>query len=97
VLLHRGEFDQALPLLKRAVSIAPKDPKIHEQLGHLYLQQDDLAEAEGEFEQSLSLDPANAALHFLLGQTYRRQGLSQKAQQEFARAAAMMGTHSGQP
>jgi tetratricopeptide (TPR) repeat protein len=96
VLIHRDRIDEALPLLKRAARVAPKDPKIHEQLGHVYLQKENLSAAAAEFEQAAALDPSNSALHFLLGQTYRRQGLKDKAQQEFARAAAMMGTHSSE-
>ncbi len=94
VLIHRDRIDEALPLLTRAAEVAPKDPRIHEQLGHLYLQKEMLPAAAAEFEQAVALDPSNSAPHYLLGQTYRRQGLTDKAQQEFARAAAMMGTHS---
>ena len=94
VLIHRGQFDQALPLLTSAVAIAPKDPKIHEQLGHLYLQKGDLAGSQREFEQAVALSPGNAALHFMLGQVYRRQGQDARARAEFARAAALNGAHS---
>ena len=94
VLIHRGQLDQALPLLTRAVAIAPKDPKIHEQLGHLYLQKEDMASSQREFEQAVALSPGNAGLHFMLGQVYRRQGQNAMARAEFARAAELNGAHS---
>lgn len=94
ILIHHDRPEEALPLLTRAVAIAPRDPKIREQLGHLYLQEGKLVEAQREFEEAVSLSPDSAALHFLLGQVYRRQGLDEKARIEFARAAALNGSHS---
>lgn len=94
VLIHHGRPEEALPLLTRAVAIAPRDPKIREQLGHLYLQQRQFGNAQREFEEAVSLSPDSAALHFLLGQVYRRQGLEEKANAEFARASALNGSHS---
>lgn len=94
VLMHRGHFDEALLLLTRAVAIAPRDPKIREQLGHLYLHQGKLSDATQQFTQAVALSPDNAALHFMLGQVYRRQGQDARARAEFARAAALNGSHS---
>lgn len=84
VLLHRGELAAAEPLLKRAATLAPKDPHIHEQLGHLYLQRGDFASAQQELAQACQLDPGNSGLHFLLGQAYRHLGRQQEADAEFA-------------
>jgi tetratricopeptide (TPR) repeat protein len=94
VLIHHGRPEEALPLLTRAIAIAPRDPKIREQLGHLYLQQGKLVDAQREFEEAVSLSPESAAMHFLLGQVYRRQGMDEKAREEFARAAVLNGSHS---
>jgi Flp pilus assembly protein TadD len=89
VLLHRGKLKEAEPLLEKAGSLAPKDSHIHEQLGHLYLQQSDYAGAEREFQEACRLDPANSGLHFLLGQAYRRLGRKEQAQAEFAISARL--------
>jgi Flp pilus assembly protein TadD len=94
ILIHHGRTEEALPLLIKAASIAPLDPKIREQLGHLYLQQGRLDEAQHEFEEAVSLSPDSSAFHFLLGQVYRRQGLNDKAKTEFVRAAELNGSHS---
>jgi Flp pilus assembly protein TadD len=94
ILIHHGRTDEALPLLIKAASIAPQDPKIREQLGHLYLQQGMLDEAQREFEKTVALSPDSSAFHFLLGQVYRRQGLNEKAKTEFTCAAELNGSHS---
>jgi Flp pilus assembly protein TadD len=94
ILIHHGRTDEALPLLIKAASIAPRDPKIREQLGHLYLQQGKLGEAQHEFEETVALSPNSSAFHFLLGQVYRREGLNDRANIEFARAAELNGSHS---
>ena len=96
ILIHHGRTEEALPLLIKAASIAPLDPKIREQLGHLYLQQGKLDEAQYEFEKAVALSPDSSALHFLLGQVYRRQGSNDKAKTEFIRAAELNGSHSTQ-
>jgi Flp pilus assembly protein TadD len=96
VLIHHGRSEEALPLLKKAVTIAPRDPKIREQLGHLYLQEGKLVEAQQEFEAAVALSPDSSAFHFLLGQVYRRQGLDVKAKTEFSRASELNGSHSTQ-
>ncbi len=92
--IYEGKFDEALPLLSKAVTIAPRDPRTHEQLGQLYLHTHQLALAQSEFEQAVALSPDKASLHFLLGQAYHRQGLEQKAKEQFDLSSALSGTHS---
>jgi Flp pilus assembly protein TadD len=89
VLLHRGRLKEAEPLLERAASLAPKDSHIHEQLGHLYLQQGNYAAAQREFDEACRLDPENSGLHFLLGQAYRHLGRQKEAQAQFAISARL--------
>jgi Flp pilus assembly protein TadD len=91
VLVHQGSLDEARRLLKQAAAIAPLDPRVHEQLGHLYLQMPKLAEAQAEFEEAVRLEPKNAALHFLLGKVYRQQGRAEKAKAEFEESARLSG------
>jgi tetratricopeptide (TPR) repeat protein len=89
VLLHRGDLSEAEPLLTQAAELAPNDPRIHEQLGHLYMQKADYGAAQRELQQACKLDPKNSGLHFLLGQAYRHLGRQQEAQAEFAVAARL--------
>ena len=94
VLVHQGKLEEARKLLTEAVKIAPNDPRIHEQFGHLYLQLPMLAEAQREFEAAIRLEPKNPALHFLLGKVYHQQGDEGKAKSEFAVSASLSGEHS---
>ena len=94
VFEQKDQPQQALTLLLQAEQISPRDPKIHEHLGKVYLLQNDLPKAQAELEQATALAPNDAGLHFQLGQVYRRAGLTDKAKVEFARTAAINGTHS---
>lgn len=89
VLLHRGNLDEAEPLLVKAAALAPKDPRIHEQLGHLYMQKTDYGTAEHELQKACELDPKSSSLHYLLGQAYRHLGKAQEAKAEFAVSARL--------
>jgi tetratricopeptide (TPR) repeat protein len=89
VLVHRAELAEALPLLQRAVAIAPRDPRIHEQLGQVYMQQGNYLEAQKSLEAATRLDPEKSNLHFLLGQAYRHLGRQQEAKTEFDAAARL--------
>jgi tetratricopeptide (TPR) repeat protein len=89
VLLHRGDLTEAETLLIRAAALAPKDPRIHEQLGHLYMQKADYGAAEHELKQACDLDPKSSSLHFLLGQAYRHLGRLEEAKAEFATSARL--------
>ena len=94
ILIRKGSLEEAERLLKQAVAIAPKDPRIRDQLGHLYMQQEQFAKAQIEFEQAVALAPENASFHFLLGRVYRHEGIRDKADVEFARAAKLKGGRS---
>ena len=96
LLVERYRLDEALPLLREAVRIAPGESKAHAALGRLYQRKGDLAAAQGELERAVALDANSGSLHFQLGQVYRRQGAKAKAAAEFAQASALDGTHSNE-
>lgn len=94
LLTDQNQADKALPYLQVAVGLAPKNPRVHEELGRAYDVRNQLPQAQHELEQAASLAPSASGLHFKLGQIYRRQGLRDKAQQEFAICAKLNSTHS---
>src|SRR5882757_1751627 len=94
LLQHRNQLPEAQQLLEQAARIAPKEPRIHENLGQVYLHTDRAADAVKEFADAVRLAPQNPRYHYLLGQAYRRTGEEGQAKQEFARSAALNGTHS---
>jgi Flp pilus assembly protein TadD len=89
-----NQFDESLLLLKRALSIAPKNPSIHEELGKVYLATNKLSQAQSELEQAVALAPDTSSLHYKLGQILRKQGETERAQQEFAICERLNGAHS---
>ncbi len=94
LLQHRNQLPEAQQLLEQAAKIAPKDPRIHENLGQVYLHTDRAADAVKEFADAVRLAAQNPRYHYLLGQAYRRTGAEEQAKEEFARSAALNGTHS---
>jgi tetratricopeptide (TPR) repeat protein len=88
-LLHRGELTEAEAILSKAEALGPKNPRIHEQLGHLYMQKSDYGAAEHELKEACELDPKSSSLHFLLGQTYRHLGKLPEAKAEFSTSARL--------
>jgi len=94
VYLEMGRTDEALPLLREAVGVAPKDPRIREQLGQALMQKGELAGARVEFQEAVALDPGKASYHFLLGRVDHRLGFEAESKVEMGRAAALNGTHS---
>ncbi len=91
ILVRNGSLEEAERLLEQAVVIAPRDPRVRDQLGHVYLQQEHFDKAQLEFEQAVALAPESASFHFLLGRVYRHEGMKEKADAEFARAAELKG------
>ena len=94
LLLHRNQMQEAQDLLEQAARIAPREPRIHENLGQVFLRTGRDADAVAEFGAAVKLAPGNPRYHFLLGQACRRNGDDARAREEFAKSAALNGTHS---
>jgi Flp pilus assembly protein TadD len=88
------DFSSAVPLLTKAAQLSPENPKIHEELGHVYEGQGILSKAQSELEQAVALAPNTPALHFELGQIYRREQLRALAEHEFEVCEKLNSTHS---
>ncbi len=69
-------------LLKTAITLDPKLPEAHLQLGNLYSDQNKYAEAVPEYEKALQLSPDLADAHYRLGQAYVRIGDKERGQQQ---------------
>ena len=94
LLTDEGDLDKATSYLQKAASIAPKNPKTHEELGAAYQAQKNFHQAQFEYEQAVALAPDSSALHFKLGQVYRKQGSMELARREFDICAKINSTHS---
>ena len=94
LLIDQGDLPAAVQQLTKAATLAPDNPKIHEELGRALQTKGDFEGAQSQLETAVKLAPNAAALHFKLGQTYRHRGLTDRAQQEFAICAKLNGGHS---
>jgi tetratricopeptide (TPR) repeat protein len=94
LLIDQDQPSQALPHLEQAATLAPRNPKVHEQLGRAYDALNMPAKAQHELEQAVALAPDASGLHFKLGQIYRRLGMRQQAKQQFDICAKLDSTHS---
>src|SRR5215831_13886061 len=82
--LQRGEKEQALKEMKKAVALDPQSAAAHQLLGQAYMLQgtyEMIGEAKSEFVQALALDP-----NLAWARLYLDQGLTQKAKEQLETA-----------
>ena len=89
-----SQFDQALLNLTKAVELAPENPRVHEELAHVYESMNNLPAAQSELEKAAALAPQASALHFKLARVYRRQGMQEQARRELDLCEKLSGTQS---
>ena len=94
LLANQGHLKEAVPNLQKAVELDAQNPKIHEEMGHVYEQLQEFGKAQSEFESAIALAPKVSSLHFQLGRIYQKEGMTERAKDEFARCALLNGTHS---
>ncbi|HZS49643.1 MAG TPA: tetratricopeptide repeat protein [Bryobacterales bacterium] len=84
-LLRDGQPEKALPLLERAVQLAPGLAAAHFELGKLYSQQGRREEALRAYEAAVKADPGHPEAWYRLGQAYMRAGRREDAEKALAR------------
>ena len=94
-LLSEGKAAEAVPLLEKAVAIAPQCADCHGKLGRALKATGKNAAAIAELEKAVALDPNNAQLHYALGHAYQAAKMTDKAKKEFAIAAKMYASKDG--
>jgi tetratricopeptide (TPR) repeat protein len=76
-------LDQVESLLKKSIALDPSFADAHLQLGNVYSERRQYAQAIPEYQQALELAPDVPDTHFRLGQAYSRTGKTDLAQAEF--------------
>jgi tetratricopeptide (TPR) repeat protein len=82
-------LDESIRLLGLAVKHAPKDATIRNNLGNVYLLDDQYDKAAANFRKALALDPRLIPTLISLGKAYRKLGKGEEAKQTFERALAL--------
>ncbi len=77
------DLHQIESLLKKAVTLDPKLADAHLQLGNLYSDQSQYAQAIPEYRKALESNPHLADARYRLGQAYVHTGEKDKAQEQF--------------
>lgn len=70
-VVSTGGGREALPVLERALQLAPENPQTHRQLGKLYSLLHDYATARAELEKAIALQPTEPAAYLELVNVYR--------------------------
>lgn len=83
---NRSNFAAALEAFEKALAYYPHDPKYHNAMGLIYLQQKLYEKALSSFKKALSLDPNFTEAHNNLGNTYAQIRDWDKAIAEFKEA-----------
>ena len=77
------DLHQIESLLRKSLALDPKLAEAHLQLGNLYSDQNEYAQAIPEYTRALELNSDLADAYYRLGQAYVRTGEKDRAQQQF--------------
>lgn len=91
---NQNQPEKAVPLLKQASQLAPKNPKIHEELAVALEAGGHLSDAQRQLEEAVTLAPQASGPHFKLGRLYQREGLQELARQQFAICQKLYSSHA---
>jgi Tfp pilus assembly protein PilF len=92
VYSRQGKSDEALSVLKRALSIDPNCFEAHFNLGNVYREKGAFNEAVDAYKKTLQINPDFAEAHNNLGMTYGKKGLLDEAISEFNSALTINPT-----
>jgi len=94
LLLSQHHADRALPPLREASDLAPKNALAYQELGLAFEALSQNTEAVAALERATILAPDAEQPHFLLGRVYRRLGRTSAAAAQFAEVQRIAGSHS---
>jgi tetratricopeptide (TPR) repeat protein len=80
---QQKRFDQAVPLLEKALELNPNDAVAHLNLGAVYAETGKLDRAVEQFRAAVLLSPLNFNAHNLLGKLYFDSHRFPEAEQQF--------------
>ena len=87
--VKQNQFEQARPLLEKALNYKSSVALNHLDLGIVFMETGDSDGAIRELGKTLALEPDNVNAHFRLAQLYRKVGKKEESRAEFAKASSL--------
>jgi TolB-like protein/Tfp pilus assembly protein PilF len=87
-----GEYAPAIQIGKRAVAIDPNNPRVHANLGFIYLRAGDLPEAAQNLREAIRLDPGVYTAYLNLATVEYLNGNLSAAREKLDRAVQIMAS-----
>ncbi len=91
-LLEHDRPAEAVPLLERAVKVAPRCAECHGKLGRALSRTGHANDGIEELRTAVNLAPKDPRLHYDLGRAYREAGKMEEARAELAVSARLYGS-----
>ena len=88
-LTDKKQYDAAVPAWKQALTLAPEDPRGHDNLGTALVATGKFDEAIVEYRKSIELNPASSQTHNNLGSALAESGRIDEAIPEFEKAVEL--------
>src|SRR6266436_2474029 len=89
LLMEQSRVGDAIPLLQKAVELAPENAICRLKLGTAYLRLGKLTDAQRDLEKAVQLAPDDPAAHYQLGKLYKQMKALDRAKAEFDRTAEL--------
>jgi tetratricopeptide (TPR) repeat protein len=89
LLMEQSRDGEAIPLLQKAVELAPENALCRKKLGTAYLRLGKLIDAQRDLEKAVQLAPDDPAAHYQLGKLYKEMKAPDRAKAEFDRTAEL--------
>jgi tetratricopeptide (TPR) repeat protein len=88
-LADKKQYESAIPAWKKALELAPEDPRGHNNLGVALVESGRMDEAIAEYRKSIELNPNSSQTHNNLGSALAEQGRVDEALPEFQKAVEL--------
>jgi tetratricopeptide (TPR) repeat protein len=79
ILQMKGQYEEALTLVKESISINRNDPAAWDTQGVVLMEMNKMDEAQQAFQQALSIQPGNPVFILHIAQLYERNGMKDQA------------------
>jgi tetratricopeptide (TPR) repeat protein len=89
LLMEQSRVGEAIPLLQKAVELAPGNAICHMKLGTANLRLGKLTDAQRDLEKAVQLAPNDPVSHYQLGKLYKETKALDRAKAEFDRTAEL--------